>query len=82
MSNNEVKFKKKSSDKPKKELSKRSIRRVAIKLYELTVVEGRDQRSRTRNRIEDKLKKIQFSSPKKEIWNHTILKTFIRSKPC
>jgi hypothetical protein len=43
LSNNEFKFKKKSPDKPKEELSKRSIRRSANKLYELAVVEGRDQ---------------------------------------
>jgi hypothetical protein len=52
MSNNEVKFKKKPPDKPKEELYKRSIRKASNKLYELTVIEGRDQRSSARSRID------------------------------
>jgi hypothetical protein len=78
MSNNEVKFKKKPLDKPKEELSKRSFQSAAGKLYELTVIEGRYQRSSTRSIIVEELKNpIQFT--KKEIWYQMILKTFIQS---
>jgi hypothetical protein len=50
------------SDSPKEELSKRSIKKAASKLYELAVVKGRDQRSSTRRRIDEEMKNpIQFT---------------------
>jgi hypothetical protein len=47
MFNNEIKFKKKFPNKSKEKLSMMGIRKAANKLYELTVFEGRDQKSST-----------------------------------
>jgi hypothetical protein len=62
LSNNEIKFKKMLPDKPKEELSKRSIRKVASKFDELILMKRRDQKSRARSSIDEETKNlIQFT---------------------
>jgi hypothetical protein len=69
------------TDQPKEELCKRSIKKAASKLYELTVAKGRDQRSRTRGKIDKELKTLISFTEERDLEN-AILKTFRHSKRC